>query len=275
MDTSSPRSVIAAAREIQHRYRHVDWLFCNAGIMPVSGVNWGALWPPSPSNLYFNFSTGGNLLRTVDDSTPEGLRKVFATNVLGHYLMIQELEDFLASQGRPCHIIWTSSSSASRASFDPSDLQGEKSNDSYASSKKLIDLISREMNSKLNAKGIYSHTTCPGLVMTQLTYGILPKWCWVLIFPILVLIRLLMTHFMTVDPHNGSEALVWLSRQEPASLDHSLKYYSRTNALGKNYVESKKIPGSEELSKDALARLQQFSEKFTTESLPTEELAED
>ena len=36
---------------------------------------------------------------------------------------------------------------------------------------------------------------------------------------------------------------VWLSRQEPASLDHSLKYYSRTNALGKNYVESKKVRG--------------------------------
>lgn len=69
IDVSSVSSVIKAATELQrkyvlalhdvipgtyvpfpfhHRYRHVDWLFFNAGIMPVAGVNWGAVWPPTP-----------------------------------------------------------------------------------------------------------------------------------------------------------------------------------------------------------------------------------
>lgn len=40
-------------------------------------------------------------------------------------LQVRHLEDFLSAQGRPCHIIWTSSSTASKCTFDPDDLQGE------------------------------------------------------------------------------------------------------------------------------------------------------
>jgi len=38
-------------------------------------------------------------------------------------------------------------------------------------------------------QNVYSHTTCPGLVMTNLTYGILPDWFWLLLLPILWLVR--------------------------------------------------------------------------------------
>jgi len=38
-------------------------------------------------------------------------------------------------------------------------------------------------------QNVYSHTTCPGLVMTNLTYGILPNWFWLLVLPILWLVR--------------------------------------------------------------------------------------
>ena len=68
VDVSCVSSVKAAAVEIQRRcvdhltlhhnhvtsrdhccrYKCVDWLFFNAGLMPVSGVNWGAFWPPTP-----------------------------------------------------------------------------------------------------------------------------------------------------------------------------------------------------------------------------------
>ena len=37
-------------------------------------------------------------------------------------------------------------------------------------------------------QGVYSHTTCPGLVMTNLTNGILPAWFWKLVLPFLLLV---------------------------------------------------------------------------------------
>jgi len=126
VDTSSPHSAIAAASEIQRRYQHVDWLYCNAGIMPAGGFNWDAFWPPTFSNLHHVFSTGGDFLQIIDGTTQEGLAQIFATNVFGHFLMIRHLEEFLSSQGRPCHIIWSSSGAGDKAHFDPTDIQGRR-----------------------------------------------------------------------------------------------------------------------------------------------------
>ena len=87
------------------RYECVDWLFCNAGLMPVSGVNWRAFWPPTPrfqpqplpllrcqplslSNLGYQLGTGGDLLPVTDWQTSDGLQQVFSTNLFGHYLMV-------------------------------------------------------------------------------------------------------------------------------------------------------------------------------------------
>ena len=39
---------------------------------------------------------------------------------------IKELEDFFSSQGRPCHIIWTSSGSAKKAQLNVDNIQAEK-----------------------------------------------------------------------------------------------------------------------------------------------------
>eukprot|EP00731_Ephydatia_muelleri_P023887 Em0016g158a len=245
MDTSSVASSVKAAKEIRQRYNHVDWLFCNAGIMPVTGLNWGTLWPPTLSNYTHLFSTGGDILRIKDDVTPDGLREIFATNVFGHFLLIKELEDFLSSQGRPCHIVWTSSSSASKAEVDLDNIQAEKGKDPYAVSKKVIDLLSIELNRELSPKGVYSHTTCPGLVMSQMTYSILPKWVWSLLFPILVLIRLLITPTMTIDASNGAEAMMWLAHTDPATVDPGVKYVSTVSALGMRYVARHAIKGQQ------------------------------
>ncbi|CAI8000551.1 3-keto-steroid reductase/17-beta-hydroxysteroid dehydrogenase 7, partial [Geodia barretti] len=113
------------------RYECVDWLFCNAGLMPVSGVNWRAFWPPTPSNLGYQLGTGGDLLPVTDWQTSDGLQQVFSTNLFGHYLMVQELEGFLSAQTRDCHVIWTSSVTASRATFDPTDIQGKNRSSFY------------------------------------------------------------------------------------------------------------------------------------------------
>ena len=44
---------------------------------------------------------------------------------------MQELEGFLSAQTRDCHVIWTSSVTASRATFDPTDIQGKNRSSFY------------------------------------------------------------------------------------------------------------------------------------------------
>lgn len=41
----------------------------------------------------------------------------------------------------------------------------------------------------LSAQGLFSSVICPGLVMTNLTYGILPSFLWSLIMPVMYLVR--------------------------------------------------------------------------------------
>lgn len=266
IDVSSPASVLKAAEEIKERYKSVDWLYCNAGKMPVAGVNWKAFWPLTPANLKYVFTHGGCFVQVEDRDTPDGLKDIFATNAFGHFVLIRELEDFLCSQGRPCHIVWTSSASTCRAHVDPDDIQARKSEDSYAASKQLIDLFNRELNHRLNDKGVYSHTTCPGLVITRLTLGIIGVWFWVLIMPVLLTVRLILTRTMTLSSYNGTEALVWLSKQDPAALDHSVKYCSRITSFGKLYVDREKLTGSDELCREVYSKMEDLAKQFTARS---------
>ena len=104
------------------------------------------------SNLAYQLRTGGELTQVRDSLTQDGLQQIFSTNLFGHFVMVhsvahthpstqrghthththshcytqlKELEGFLSVQARDCHVIWTSSSTASRVNFDPRDIQGK------------------------------------------------------------------------------------------------------------------------------------------------------
>ncbi|XP_040263720.1 3-keto-steroid reductase/17-beta-hydroxysteroid dehydrogenase 7 isoform X3 [Bufo bufo] len=186
------------------------------------------------------FATGEGLLTQKDSVTEDGLQKVFETNVFGHYILIKELEPLLCHKNNPSRLIWTSSSNARKSAFSLSDYQHCQGQESYSSSKYATDLLSVALNTHYNKKGLYSSVVCPGLVMTNLTYGILPSFFWTLIMPVMWLIRLF-TNSFTISPHNGAEALVWLFNQKPESLDPLAKYYSCTSGLGNSYVTPLKM----------------------------------
>ncbi|XP_065916838.1 3-keto-steroid reductase/17-beta-hydroxysteroid dehydrogenase 7-like isoform X2 [Dysidea avara] len=208
VDTSRPHSVISVCEEIISRYTHIDLIYLNAGIMPVTGFNLRGLWPPTFSNLNKILVSGTGILSQENDVTPEGLQKTFATNVFGHYLMVRHLEDKLSNQGRPCHVIWSSSHSACNVKMDFSDIQDVAGRDPYARSKKAIDLTAVQLNKELSGKGIYCHTASPGLIVSQMTGRLLPYWLWYAIFPLLVLLRLLATTTITFTGYAGAEAFV-------------------------------------------------------------------
>ncbi|NXI49292.1 DHB7 reductase, partial [Chloroceryle aenea] len=95
-------------------------------------------------------------------------------------------------------------------------------------------------------QGLYSSVVCPGLVMSNMTYRILPVFLWKLLMPIMWLV-------------SGSSAWlcaeVWLFKQKPEYLDALVKYHSCTSGLGKNYVEPRKIDVDEETAEKFYQKL--------------------
>ncbi|XP_072367620.1 3-keto-steroid reductase/17-beta-hydroxysteroid dehydrogenase 7 isoform X2 [Scyliorhinus torazame] len=190
--------------------------------------------------VFTMFQTGEGLLTQEDWLTDDGLQQVFMTNVFGHFLLIRNLEPVLGQAGCTSQVVWTSSSNARKSAFNLTDYQHSQGQESYSSSKYATDLLNVGLNKHYNSKGLFSSVVCPGLVLTNLTYGIFPPVLWTLITPIMWLIRVFMNSF-TLSPYNGTEALVWLFTQKPESLDPMVKYLSCTSGFGNNYVTSCKM----------------------------------
>ncbi|XP_070252309.1 3-keto-steroid reductase/17-beta-hydroxysteroid dehydrogenase 7 isoform X2 [Myotis yumanensis] len=186
------------------------------------------------------FSTAEGLLTQDDRVTAHGLQEVFATNVFGHFVLIRELDPLLGRGDSPSQLIWTSSRSARKANFSLEDFQHSRGQEPYSSSKYALDLLSVALNRNFNQRGLFSSVVCPGTMLTNLTYGILPRFVWTLIMPIIWLLRFFANAF-TLTPYNGAEALVWLFRQKPESLNPLTKYLSATTGFGSNYVTTEKM----------------------------------
>ncbi|KAF9571432.1 hypothetical protein EC968_000527 [Mortierella alpina] len=147
VDVGSVASVLAFNRRILEKYNRVDYLFCNAGILPSSGLLWGKLamdFVTKPKTL---FTRSDVLVQPKQHLTEDGLGNVLACNVFGHYLMIRGLEDVLSrTEDDPGRVIWTSSMTAEKASFDIQDWQGLESAQPYESSKWVTDLVAIRLN---------------------------------------------------------------------------------------------------------------------------------
>jgi NAD(P)-dependent dehydrogenase (short-subunit alcohol dehydrogenase family) len=138
VDTSSRESIREFAREFRRRYRRLDVLINNAAI------NRGTL-PKVPS---------------VD-----GIELTFATNVLGYFLLTQELLDVL-KRSAPARIINVASSYASDLDLD--DMQFERrpfeSFKAYAQSKACDRLLTWAMARRLKGSGVTVNAMTPSLI---------------------------------------------------------------------------------------------------------------
>ncbi|XP_069575547.1 3-keto-steroid reductase/17-beta-hydroxysteroid dehydrogenase 7-like [Brachyistius frenatus] len=255
LDVGSVQSVLTAAEEVKARYSRIDFLYLNAGIMPNPQVDVRAFFTGLFSRNVINmFATAEGLLTQQDRLNSDGLQEVFATNLFGHFFLIRELEPLLCDAGHTSRVVWTSSSNARRSAFSIEDMQHRNGTEPYSSSKYASDMLSLALNRHKNSQGLFSSVICPGLVMTNLTYGILPSFFWTLIMPIMWLIRIF-TNTFTLTPYNGAEALHWLFLQKPESLDPRAKYHSLTSGLGTNYTQLRQMDIDDERSEVLFSKL--------------------
>ncbi|XP_053462707.1 3-keto-steroid reductase/17-beta-hydroxysteroid dehydrogenase 7 isoform X2 [Nycticebus coucang] len=241
VDVSNLQSVFRASSELKQRFQRLDFVYLNAGIMPNPQLNLRALFSGLFSRKVIHmFSTAEGLLTQDNNVTADGLQEVFETNVFGHFILIRELEPLLCHSDHPSQLIWTSSRNARKSNFSLEDFQHSKGQEPYSSSKYATDLLNVALNRNFNQRGLYSSVVCPGTVLTNLTFGILPPFVWTLLIPIIWLLRFFANAF-TLTPYNGTEALVWLFRQKPESLNPLTKYMSATTGFGSNYVMAQKM----------------------------------
>ncbi|XP_071372859.1 3-keto-steroid reductase/17-beta-hydroxysteroid dehydrogenase 7-like [Centroberyx affinis] len=255
LDVGSAQSVLAAAQVVKARYSRLDYLYLNAGIMPNPQVDIKAFFKGLFSRNVINmFATAEGLLTQQDRLNSDGMQEVFATNVFGHFLLVRELEPLLSQADHSSRVVWTSSSNARSSAFSLDDIQHRHGTEPYSSSKYASDLLSVALNRHKNSQGLFSSVICPGLVMTNLTYGILPSFFWTLIMPIMWLIRIF-TNTFTLTPYNGAEALHWLFLQKPESLDPRAKYHSLTSGLGTNYTQPRQMDVEDGMSEVLYVKL--------------------
>ena len=142
VDTSSQASMRAFARDFRRRYRRLHVLINNAA---------------------------GNRGTLPKISSPDGIELTFATNVVGYFLLIQELLDVLKASA-PARIINVASAFASDLDLD--DLQFDRrsfeSFKAYAQSKACDRLLTWALARRLKGTGVTANAMTPGLIMTGL-----------------------------------------------------------------------------------------------------------
>jgi NAD(P)-dependent dehydrogenase (short-subunit alcohol dehydrogenase family) len=142
LDTSSQASIRAFAQEFRRKYRRLHVLINNAS---------------------------GNRGTLPKIKSADGIELTFATNVVGYFLLIQELLDVLKVSA-PSRIINVASAYASDLDLD--DLQFDRrpfeSFKVYAQSKACDRLLTWALVRRLKGTGVTANAMTPGLIMTGL-----------------------------------------------------------------------------------------------------------
>ncbi|NXX25511.1 DHB7 reductase, partial [Nicator chloris] len=110
-------------------------------------------------------------------------------------------------------------------------------------------------------QGLYSSVVCPGLVMSNMTYGILPVFLWKLLMPIMWLVSGCPGCVCWACSSLCCSSQVWLFKQKPEYLDSLVKYHSCTSGLGKCYVEPRKMDVDEDTAEKLYQKLLELEEQ--------------
>ncbi|KAG0166321.1 hypothetical protein DFQ30_007337 [Apophysomyces sp. BC1015] len=240
VDIGRVESVFQFCEAILKKYPHVNYLFCNAGILSSRGVNWGKVVSLTFTDPIGMMERSEATTQVVGEVNSDGMGKVFACNVFGHYVMIRELQQLLSKSGDG-RVIWTSSITASGESFNIEDWQGVTSKEPYESSKWACDLAAVAMNERFIQEGhaITSFSTSPGVVASSI--GDLPRWITLLRTLLHYLFRLFGLASQNITGYNGAIADVFVALQSLSALNYTFRYTSLSNRWGAAYVEAQNL----------------------------------
>ncbi|CEM10824.1 unnamed protein product [Vitrella brassicaformis CCMP3155] len=246
VDVSSPASCLAAAAEVRKRHPKIGFLFCNAGVVQYGSQRLSLFLQLTSLDRIRTFF---NLSRVTPEGpcfieerpgvvTAEGYGTSFATHVLGHYVLVRQLEQALEA-GNGC-LVWTGSRGSSNQWIvkgehlkDPMCVTGDEP---YGYTKHLQDTLSVALNREWCARGrcVRSYVGCPGVVLTEL-----PPPALLLLKPIVWAIAFVLPMWR-ISPQRGAAVLLHLASLKgtptPAVRHQVREGDGRQAALDKKYV---------------------------------------
>ncbi|CAO3636564.1 unnamed protein product [Cunninghamella blakesleeana] len=236
VDVGNMMSVFKFCDAIKNKYTSISHLFCNAGILSALGINWKQTLTMLLLDPVGLIEKSDATHQAVGEINEDGIGKVFAANVLGHYVMVRELERLLVNSGEG-RIIWASSITASSSCFDIKDWQGIKSDIPYESSKWACDLLSVACHEKYQKSNlpISSFTTSPGVVASNI--GELPRWITELRILLHYIMRWVGVTSQNISGYNGAFADLFVALEPLSKLDYIVRYLASTDRWGKSFIE--------------------------------------
>jgi NAD(P)-dependent dehydrogenase (short-subunit alcohol dehydrogenase family) len=146
---------------------------------------------------------------TERQESPEGFELIWATNVLGPFLLTQELAPGLAAAGN-ARVVNVSSVAAGKLDLD--DVEWKKRPwsgfDAYQQSKQALRMLTWSFSEKLAAQRVTVNTVSPGFVRTGLNDTAKG--------PLAAVIRF-SSRFMASTPQDGADAATWLAASPEVS----------------------------------------------------------
>ncbi|KAJ3268955.1 hypothetical protein HDV01_002065 [Terramyces sp. JEL0728] len=235
-DLSDTNSVFNLVQKVKDRFVVLDYLFLNAGILPVERIDLFEGVKTLITDPGYVARTGGDIIvQEVGQTTAQGLGQVFAANVFGHYILVKEFTDLLAASGAG-KIIWCSSTTASETSFfSPEDFQCLEGQKPYESSKRLCELISIGINAELRERNVYSFITSPGNVLSGITRGAINEFMFLIA---LMIMRILFCSGINITGYNAATSALWIAKSEPERINPNVLYHSEINILAQRWVRS-------------------------------------
>jgi NAD(P)-dependent dehydrogenase (short-subunit alcohol dehydrogenase family) len=189
VDTSRPASIREFAREVERRYDHLDVLVNNAGVL-------------SPERK----------------TTADGVELTLATNVIGYYLMTQELLGILRT-GAPARVVNVASTFAGNLDLDDLQFQSRPYDgmQAYAQSKACDRMLTWAFARRLADSGVTVNAIAPGLVTETRLYRDLPHG-----------IRRQLEQQASRSTSEGADTAVWLAHA-PELEGVSGRFYEQRN----------------------------------------------
>ncbi|CAO3588862.1 unnamed protein product [Absidia cylindrospora] len=235
VDVGNVPSVLQFCQNIRKRYQQINYLFCNAGILSALGINWAKTFTMLVTDPVALIERSDATIQAVGEINDDGMGKVFAANVFGHYIMMRDLELLLANS-KDGRVVWTSSVTADESCFDINDWQGIKSAIPYESSKWACDLIAIACHERFQAENlpISSFTTSPGVVASNI--GDLPGWITQLRKLLHYLMRFIGVTSQNITGYRGATADAYVAMAPLSILHSTTRYLALTDRWGTSFV---------------------------------------
>lgn len=254
LDLGSLSSVYDAAKQLQERYKKIDYLFCNAGGGDFQGVDFLIATTQILSGLKNAVTYPRFKIERAGRLSEDGIGWVFQINVFAHYFLAQMLLDQLKGGS----VVWVGSMEAKLGAFHPEDITLNTTPGLYETTKKYLQIMHYSLEPRWRALGVKTFLTHPGICATSMFSPHLNIFSAAGMMILFYIARLIGSVWHVIDSYKGSLAVVEVVLHEPSAEEHRLKHGSAVTKTGKPFVKTEIIEENEEHGEMLLAKLEEL-----------------